>query len=104
MLGFTSGQLSELNWLMEGMKNTRTGLRRSGAPCVEGGESRGEKRQEGKREVETRSSWSFTYSKQMDQLCPCHQNTALKTRALGFQSAWLVCCQLISVKFIYLGL
>lgn len=30
---------------MEGIKNTRTGLRRAGAPYVEGGESRGEKRQ-----------------------------------------------------------
>lgn len=67
MLGFISGQLSELNWLMEGMKNTRTGLRRSGAPCVKGRESRGKKRQGGKgrqreRAVslsETTSSWIF---------------------------------------------
>lgn len=44
MLGFISGQLSDLNWLMEAMNNTRTGLRRAGAPCV-GGESRGRKRQ-----------------------------------------------------------
>uniref|UniRef100_A0A8C3XZR4 Uncharacterized protein n=1 Tax=Catharus ustulatus TaxID=91951 RepID=A0A8C3XZR4_CATUS len=33
MLGFISGQLNELNMLMEGMNNTSTGLRRTGVPC-----------------------------------------------------------------------
>ena len=79
-----SGQLSELNWLTEGMKNTRTGLRRAGAACVEGGESRGGKGR-GKSGVERRrGSQSFRDSKQLDQLLLRHQNLALKNGALGF--------------------
>lgn len=65
-LALISGQLGELNWLIEGyMKNTRTGLRRAGAACVERGESRGENGR-GKRKVERSYSQSFKDSKQLD--------------------------------------
>lgn len=87
MLGFISGQLSELNWLMEGINHTRTGLRKSGASCVEGRESRGEKRQ-GEKErwrqravslSETTSSWiSCAHVTRM-----WHLKTALGSSVLG---------------------
>lgn len=83
LAGLLSCQLSELNWIMEGMKNSRTGLRRARAACVEGGESQGKRW--GKRELgRRRDSQSFRGSKQLDQLLLRRQNLAPKSGALGF--------------------